>query len=124
MNSSEDDFGPLFGPSESKKISLSEVRNMILSEAEALSEAGIAGLSSHIRSRTPRTRRTSRVEDTPEMVQPTHSPAVGQAKKLISDWLFLYGTFTPKFRRSMCLGRAGDKLAFALQNLDDMLAKL
>ena len=81
------------------------------------------GATSSKSSSRSRRSRGGRTRNTPEMVQSTDSPLVTQVKKNISDWLYLHNAFNPKFRRKMCLGQSGDKLAFALQNLDDMLAK-
>jgi hypothetical protein len=43
---------------------------------------------------------------------------------LISDMITLYDTFSPKIRRTMCLGKAGKDLVFNLQSLYDLLGKL
>lgn len=52
------------------------------------------------------------------------SPAIARVRTLISDMITLYDTFTPKFRRRMCLGQEGENLILRLQTLDDMLDKL
>ena len=52
------------------------------------------------------------------------SPNVTKMMTLISDMIALYDTFSPKVRRTMCLGKAGKDLVFNLQTLYDLLGKL
>jgi hypothetical protein len=52
------------------------------------------------------------------------SPNVTKMMLLISDMITLYDTFSPKIRRTMCLGKAGKDLVFNLQSLYDLLGKL
>lgn len=117
--------------SESAKFSANELREMVFQEAkklglaEAVPFGGVASMNQRRRDpRRLRGRSAGSRDVTAAPEGPSVSPTVTKAQKLVSDWLFLHSTFSPKFRRSLCLGKAGDRLAFALQNLEDMLGKM
>ena len=115
--------------SESAKVTPDEIREMVMEEAKKLGLNELFGGVTRVKGpRAVRGRRQQATKWEPSKAAMSDaapkSPGVARAQKLISDWLFLHSTFSPKFRRTMCLGKAGDTLAFELQNLDDMLAKL
>jgi len=113
---------------EGTKFTADELRETIMKEAKkiGLAEAPFGGVTSA----GPKQRGPKGFGDRRERERNTigyesnDSIVMTKAKKLISDWLYLHNSFTPRIRRSMCLGKAGDRLALSLQTLDDMLAKL
>lgn len=117
---------------ESKKIGISEIRQMISKEVESMALQELFGQVSKAFSGPRQSSRGSdRFDYAPsgqtvaQVQQDTtpSGPVFPHLQKLVSDWLFLYNSFTPKLRRWWCLGKEGDKLAQALEELDSVLAK-